>query len=212
MVTRRRGLLYHFTHISNLASIAAEGLFSDAQIETSRRAPTEVGHADVKRRRRNLAVPLAPGGCVADYVPFYFAARSPMLFIISKGDVPRYSGGQEEIVYLITSTEKVVEERLPFVFTDRNAALRIADYGNDLQDLDDYVDWDLMEGRMWKNTDEEPDRQERRMAEFLVHGHMPWSAFIGVAACNDDKCRQVEHALASVGAKVLVTPRPGWYF
>ena len=163
-------------------------------------------------RRRNLAVPLAPGGCVADYVPFYFAARSPMLFIISKGDVPTYSGGQEEIVYLITSTEKVVEERLPFVFTDRNAALRIADYGNDLQDLDDYVDWDLMEGRMWKNTDEEPDRQERRMAEFLVHGHMPWSAFIGVAACNDDKCRQVEHALASVGAKVLVTPRPGWYF
>ena len=211
-MTRRRGLLYHFTHISNLASIAAEGLFSDAQIETSRRAPTEVGHADVKRRRRNLAVPLAPGGCVADYVPFYFAARSPMLFIISKGDVPTYSGGQEEIVYLITSTEKVVEERLDFVFTDRNAALRIADYGNDLQDLDDYVDWDLMEGRMWKNTDEEPDRQERRMAEFLVHGHVPWSAFIGVAACNDDKCRQVEHALASVGAKVLVTPRPGWYF
>ena len=72
-------------------------------------------------------------------------------------------------MYLVTSTERVVEERLPFVFTDRNAALRIAGYGNDLQDLDDYVDWDLMEGRMWKSTDEEPDRQERRMAEFLVH-------------------------------------------
>ena len=135
-----------------------------------------------------------------------------MLFIISKGDVPTYSGGQEEIVYLVTSTEKVVEERLPFVFTDRNAALRIAAYGNDLQDLDDYVDWDLMEGRMWNNTADELDRQERRMAEFLVHGHVPWSAFIGVAACNDDKCRQVGHALASVGAEVLVTPRPEWYF
>ena len=211
-MTRRRGLLYHFTHISNLASIAEEGLYSDTQIEASRKAPTEVGHADVKRRRRNLAVPLAPGGCVADYVPFYFAARSPMLYIISKGDVPTYSGGQDDIVYLVTSTEKVVEERLYFVFTDRNAALRIADYGNDLQDLDDYVDWDLMEGRMWNNTDEELDRQERRMAEFLVHGQVPWSAFIGVAARDDDKCQQVEHVLASVGAKVLVTPRPEWYF
>ena len=211
-MTRRRGLLYHFTHISNLASIAEEGLYSDTQIEASRRAPTEVGHADVKRRRRNLAVPLAPDGCVADYVPFYFAARSPMLYIISKGDVPTYSGGQDDIVYLVTSTEKVVEERLRFVFTDRNAALRIADYGNDLQDLDDYVDWDLMEGRMWNNTDEELDRQERRMAEFLVHGQVPWSAFIGVAARDDEKCQQVEHALASVGAKVLVTPRPEWYF
>ena len=211
-MTPRRGLLFHFTHISNLASIAVEGLYSDAQIEASQRAPTEVGNVDVKQRRRNLAVPLAPGGCVADYVPFYFAARSPMLYIISKGDVPTYSGGQDEIVYLVTSTEKVVEERLHFVFTDRNAALRIADYGNDLQDLDDYVDWDLMEGRMWNNTDEELDRQERRMAEFLLHGQVPWSAFIGVAARDDEKCQRVEHVLASVGAKVLVTPRPEWYF
>ena len=40
---------------------------------------------------------------------------------------------------------------------------------------------------------------ERQMAEFLVHGHVPWSAFIGVAARNDEKCRQAEHALSSVG-------------
>ena len=135
-----------------------------------------------------------------------------MLYIISKGDVPTYSGGQDEIVYLVTSTEKVVEERLRFVFTDRNAALRIAGYEDDLADLDDYVDWDLMEGLMWNNTDEEPDRQERRMAEFLVHGHVPWSAFIGVAARADDKCRQAEHALSSVGREIPVRPRPGWYF
>ena len=135
-----------------------------------------------------------------------------MLYIISKGDVPTYSGGQDEIVYLVTSVEKVVEGGLRFVFTDRNAALRIARYGDELEDLDDYVDWDLMKGLMWKNTDEEPDRQERRMAEFLVHGHVPWSAFIGMAARNDNICRQAEHALASVGAEILVTPRPEWYF
>ena len=211
-MTPRRGLLYHFTHISNLASIAAEGLYSDTQIEASQRAPTEVGNADVKQRRRNLAVPLAPGGCVADYVPFYFAARSPMLYIISKGDVPTYSGGQDEIVYLVTSTEKVAQERLRFVFTDRNAALGLARYGDDLQVLDDYLDWELMEGLMWHATDEEPDRMERRMAEFLVHGHVPWPAFIGMAARNDDKCRQAEHALSSVGVEILVKARPGWYF
>ena len=123
-MTPRRGLLYHFTHISNLASIAVEGLYSDVQIEASQRAPTEVGNVDVKQRRRNLAVPLPPTGCVADYVPFYFAARSPMLYIISKGDVPTYSGGQDEIVYLVTSIENVVEECLRFVFMDRNARPR----------------------------------------------------------------------------------------
>ena len=211
-MTRRRGLLYHFTHISNLASIAEEGLFSDSQVEASGRAPKEVGNASVKQLRRRLAVPLPPGGCVADYVPFYFAARSPMLYIISKGDVPTYSGGQDEIVYLVTSIEKVVEDRLQFVFTDRNAALRIARYGDELEDLGDYVDWALMEGQMWKSTNEEPDRQERRMAEFLVHGHVPWSTFVGVAALDDEKCRQVKHALGNVGIEIPVRPRPEWYF
>lgn len=211
-MTPRRGLLYHFTHISNLASIAVEGLYCDAQAEASQRAPREVGNASVKQLRRRLVVPLGPGGCVADYVPFYFAARSPMLYIISKGDVPTYSGDQDEVVYLVTSIEKAVEKRLQFVFTDRNAALGYAQYGDDLQDLDDYVDWELMEGRMWHDTTEEPDRQERRMAEFLVHGHVPWSAFVGVAACTDEVCRQAEHALSSVGREIPIRPRPGWYF
>ena len=211
-MTSRRGLLYHFTHISNLPSIAAEGLYCDAQVEASQRAPTEVGNADVKQRRRNLAVPPPLGGCVADYVPFYFAARSPMLYIISKGDVPTYSGGQDEIVYLVTSVERVVEEHLRFVFTDRNAALGFARYGDDLKDLDDYLDWELMEALMWHATAEEPDRMERRMAEFLVHDHMPWAALVGVAARTDEVCRQAEHALSSVGREIRVRPRPEWYF
>ena len=135
-----------------------------------------------------------------------------MLYIISKGDVPTYSGGQDEIVYLVTSVERVVEEHLRFVFTDRNAALGFARYGDDLKDLDDYLDWELMEALMWHATAEEPDRMERRMAEFLVHGHVPWSALVGVAARTDEVCRQVEHALSSVGREIPVRPRPEWYF
>lgn len=46
-MTRKRGLLYHFTHITNLASIAENGLCCDAQIEAGDRTPTEVGNADV---------------------------------------------------------------------------------------------------------------------------------------------------------------------
>ena len=136
-----------------------------------------------------------------------------MLYIISKGDVPTYSGGQDKIVYLVTSIEKVVEERLRFVFTDRNAALGFARYGDDLKDLDDYLDWELMEALMWHATAEEPDRMELwRMAEFLVHGHVPWSALVGVAARTDEVCRQAEHALSSVGREIPVRPRPEWYF
>ena len=104
------------------------------------------------------------------------------------------------------------QERLRFVFTDRNAALGLARYGDDLQDLDGYLDWELMEGLMWYDTAEEPDRMERRMAEFLVHGHVPRSAFVGVAARDDEKCQEAEHELSSVGIEIPVRPRPSWYF
>jgi ssDNA thymidine ADP-ribosyltransferase, DarT len=43
-------------------------------------------------------VPLAPYGCVADYVPCYFAPRSPMLYKLHKGGVPNYSGGHVPVV------------------------------------------------------------------------------------------------------------------
>ena len=43
------------------------------------RLTTEVGQPDIKLKRRHRVVPIDPGGVVADYVPFYFAARSPML-------------------------------------------------------------------------------------------------------------------------------------
>ncbi len=132
-----------------------------------------------------------------------------MLYKIGQGGVPTYNGGQDEIVYLVTKIDKVEEECLRFVFTDRNAALQTARYGDDLRDLDNYVDWELMEARMWNNTDKEPDRRERRMAEFLVHDHVPWSAFIGVATYNNKRHQQARRSLAPPSWRRLNEVRQG---
>ncbi len=79
--------LYHFTRIEHLASIARDGLCCDMEAHQPGRLSVEVGHLDIKERRRRRPVPLAPGGVVADYAPFYFAPRSPMLYRINAGDV-----------------------------------------------------------------------------------------------------------------------------
>jgi hypothetical protein len=212
VTTPRRGLLFHFTHMSNLASIAASGLFCDSSDEVTARLATEVGQPDIKQKRRRRAVPIAPGGMVADYVPFYFAARSPMLGSIHSGHVPVYPGGQDEVVYLVTDIDHVVGSGRPFVFTDRNAALGIAAFDRDLDRLDVLVDWPLMKGKMWNNTSAEPDRMERRMAEFLVHRHVPWSTIVGVAAIDENRASQAAAVLATVGVTTPVRLRKGWYF
>lgn len=212
MTTPRRGLLFHFTHIVNLPSIVTGGLYCDSDVTDSHQSVREVGHRDIKAQRRARRVPLPPGGVVADYVPFYFAARSPMLYVISRRSVPTYTEGQEELVYLVTNVEAVTEHGLRFVFTDRNAALGYAQYGNDPQLLNDYVDWALMQARMWADTAEEPDRKERRMAEFLAHRHVPWALITTVAAKNEQVAERAQSLLDSLGATTPVRVKPGWYF
>lgn len=212
MTTPRRGLLFHFTHLSNLEGIATRGLVCDTEARRLGCLQTEVGNIDIKAPRRSRRVPIGPGGAVADYVPFYFAARSPMLGSIVKGRVGTYQGGQDEIVYLVTNTDQVRDLGLPFVFTDRNAYYSFARYSDDLADLDELVDWELMQSKWWHNTGAEPDRMERRMAEFLVHGSVPWEAFVGVATRTEEACRRIETVLATVGVETTVRSRPGWYF
>lgn len=42
-----------------------------------------------------------------------------------------------------------------------------------------------MQSKVWNNTTAEPDRLERRMAEFIVHRYLPWSAIVGIAAIDE---------------------------
>ena len=199
-------MLYHFTHMSNLAAIAEHGIYSDASVHERRQPFTRVGHPDIKERRRRRRVPLPPGGCVADYVPFYFAPRSPMLYVVQQGGVPGYDGGQDEVVFVVTTTEAVSSAAIPFLFTDCNAVLVHARYSGDLDDLNEFVDWELMESEYWA------ERKEERMAEFLIYRHVPWAVVIGVATYDSARCKEAEAELRRVGVETFVAARREWFF
>lgn len=102
-----------------------------------------------------------------------------MLFAIESGGVAGYDGGTEDIVYVVSSVERLGEHGCPLVFTDRNAVLATTKFTEDQAELDSLVDWDLMSATMWRKTENDPDRPERRSAECLAHHKVPWSAFLG---------------------------------
>ena len=87
---------YHFTPIHHLVSIIERGLRCDGT--AAGLLAVEVGNRGIKERRRRRAVPVGGRGVVADYVPFYFAPRSPMLYAIAMGNVPEYTGGTDPLV------------------------------------------------------------------------------------------------------------------
>jgi hypothetical protein len=202
----------HFTHVTHLGAIAREGLVADTVARRSHSFQVEVGNQGIKEARRRRRVLVPPHGVVADYVPFYYAPRSPMMFAIEKGNVPTYQDGCDDLVYLLSSVERMVELNLPVLFTDRNAVLGFATYTADPADLDELIDWPLMRARYWNDTPEQPDRRERRMAECLVHRRVPWEAFSLVVA-RTQACRtRAERELAAVGVSARIVVRPAWYF
>ena len=75
--------VYHLTHIDNLASIIQSG----GCLSFNRKQNQGIGHIDVayetiQVRRAQTSVPCGSGGCLHDYVPFFFAPRPPMLYAI----------------------------------------------------------------------------------------------------------------------------------
>ncbi|MFI5835007.1 DUF4433 domain-containing protein [Micromonospora sp. NPDC051300] len=206
----------HFTHIDNLPAIlAARRLLSDATV--AGRLVTNVGAVDIKASRRQRLVPCPPGGVVADYVPFYFAPRSPMMYRIAcehrDGRADRYPGGDDPLVYLVSTTARVHDAGLAWVASDGNCAAAVTRFTAVADDLADLVDWSLMRERIWRDTSEDPDRRRRRLAEFLVHREFPLRLIAGYAvrtAARREQLTQVLHAAGIIDAYVGV--RPDWYY
>jgi hypothetical protein len=202
----------HFTHVDHIVTLIEHGLLSDNSAQSAGVLSVEVGNAGIKDQRRRRAVPISPGGSVADYVPFYFAPRSPMMFAIAKGNVPTYDGGTARLVYLVSSLEQLIAAGTRPVLTDRNAALDYAAYREfELEDpLDDgFIDWEVMKAQYWLDHD---DGRERRMAEALVYGGVPWSAILRIGAQNETVAEEVRAHLAAAGLTLQVKVVPRWYF
>lgn len=204
----------HFTHVDHLTTILQRGLLSDTDAKAASLVTVEVGNVEIKNRRAARRVDIAPGGVVADYAPFYFAPRSPMLFAIDRGNVTTYQGGCSHIVYLATTLERLHELGLSVLLTDRNAVLEPAAFWDfaDGEPDDDFVDWPLMRERYWSSTYEQPDRRERRMAECLVHRFVPPEAFTEIVVKSREIVREAERAVATAGLSMPVSVVGDWYF
>lgn len=204
--------IYHITHIRNLQNILADGgLWCDRIVAQRNLAHVSIAHQHIKDRRAQKPVPCGSGGMVADYVPFYFAPRSPMLYVINRGGVEGYEDGQRPILHLVSSAEAVQAAGLPFTFTDGHADVDISQFFTDLHDLNQ-IDWQIMRGRYWADTLEDGDRTRRRQAEFLVHHFFPFAMVETIGVINRSMAQQVTSLLLPLAKKPIVQVVPAWYY
>ncbi|GAA0427767.1 toxin-antitoxin system toxin DarT [Lentibacillus halophilus] len=201
-------LLYHITHVANLPSILEQGRLQSHLIIQQHELPYEdVANLDVQSRRKKTKISGGMGGSLHDYIPFYFESRSPMLYsLLYKPNV-----NQNDMIYFMTNIQTIVDNELPFVFTDAHAIRRLSNVYTDLSNLDK-IDWDVMKSAYWNDTNEDMSRKARRQAEFLVYCHVPLSACLGFAVYDKETKEKVEQMLTDVDVDLPVGVRPGFYF
>lgn len=204
--------VFHFTRVEHLSSIVEHGLLSDSRAQAAGLMQIEVGQQTIKERRAETPVPIGPGGVVADYTPFYYAARSPMMHNIHTGKVPSYQDGTDRLIYLATTTQYLLQAESVWVATDRNAVLRTAEFSLDDDRVTDMTDWHVMTVEPCFPVPEHPDRIERRMAEFLVHGVVPFGSVLAIGVKSNDLQVEVDHVLERCGSSLRALVRPAWYF
>ncbi|TKB53077.1 type II toxin-antitoxin system toxin DNA ADP-ribosyl transferase DarT [Ferrimonas aestuarii] len=153
---------YHFTSIDNIASIIQNGLLCTSEKARQGIVHINVAEEGIQKRRSEMEVTCNPGGCVHDYVPFYFAKKTPMLLaVINKRNVD-----QDELVYLAIPIT-ILTSREDAVFTDASANTEVPPNFYNSENLEQLttLNWPIIDSRKWTYP---PAETNQKMAELLV--------------------------------------------
>jgi hypothetical protein len=209
-VSIEKAYIFRITHIENVPWLLENGVHCRSSTE---RDPNfrEIGNPDLIAKRARRIVPVAPGGSLSDYVPFYFTPHTPMLFNIKTGHHGTQQTPMSEIVILVSTLHKIVENGIRFVFTDRHAYLQAAQFKTDLVELD-VIDWKILADRDFRRDPNDPGKIERYQAECLIYRRVPVSTFLGVACYNSQAESRLRGFLETAGLSLKTAVKPEWYF
>ena len=151
--------IYHIIHVDRLDSVLKDGfLFCDAEMSHRQNVGPTIGISNIKERRMLLKLSSFPDLTVGQCVPFYFAPRSVMLYVIKCGNHPdlAYSNGQEDILHLEFNLQKVLhwaqDIDLKTCYTTSNASSRYFEDYSDFTKIKDNIDWAAVNANQWSGT------------------------------------------------------------
>ena len=183
LLNPEKALIFRIVHRENVRAVLENGL----RCRNSRRAAgpyVAIGDPDLIWKREHRVIPIAPHGTLSDYIPFYFTPFSPMAYNIKTGYRGITQRPNADTAIFVTSLHRLAEHEIPFIFSDRHAYLRAAQFSTDLDDLPDFIDWDILQRRDFRYDGEDPEKTERYQAEALVHRRLPMSALSGVVGAT----------------------------
>ena len=194
--------IFRITHWQNIEYILTNGLYSKAHPENDPDY-VNIGHQQLISDRHNHPIQLEGYGHLGEYIPFYFWGHSPMLYMIMHGyqGVKQYP--QEEIIFIIIDSARIIASGLKYVFTDRHAKTKLAQFFTNPVQLDQ-LKWDVIRSKDWKNTEEDFQRRDFKQAEFLVRSHIPASYIDRIMVKTVEKREEIDKIVRKLGLAIPV--------
>jgi hypothetical protein len=207
--------IYHITHIRNLDNILSDKmLWSDSKRMKLGLDCEIIGMSEIKSRRlKELEVKCHSGTKVGEYVPFYFCPRSIMLYILYMRNHPGidYHEGQEPIIHLQadlkTAVKWATDSKIRWAFSDINAGTYAAQFYDNLDWLNDVINWSDVEATDWTDA----AVKEYKQAEFLIYESFPWKLVEKIGVCNNRIRGQVIDKVGST-ASIEISVEKEWYY
>ncbi|MBO4700917.1 MAG: DUF4433 domain-containing protein [Alphaproteobacteria bacterium] len=220
--------VFHFTAFRNLKSILqSKALKSKLVLRREKIVPINIACNNIQDKRARTLVGTGDR-TLHDYVPFYFAPRSPMLYSVVGKNVPEAEEtNQNNFIYFVTDILNLLNT--DFRFTDYQAVSAYATFYDNQTDLDK-ICWELIHEKphlpvahspfpgyckYFQNSDTEEKyvkRKEARQAEFLVFESVPLGKITLIVVKNEKMKNSVENMLHEFGIKIKVEIREDWYF
>lgn len=204
--------LYHIVHIDKLSSIIEHGgLLCDEYVIKNNLAGTTIGMSSIKKRRlEELKLNTYPDLYVGQCVPFYFAPRSVMLYMIHvKSNELEYKGEQSDIIHLECDLTQLINwantKNKRWVFTSSNAGSYYFEDTNNLANLAN-LDWHAIQTRQWKNV------VSQKQAEFLVEGFLDFKLVTKIGVKTDKALIKTKAILDKSSYKPALELMPNWYY
>ncbi|MDI9319570.1 MAG: DUF4433 domain-containing protein [Phycisphaerales bacterium] len=169
--------LFRMTHIENIPHILQYGITHSTSANANPNF-MPIGDGSLIATRNDFL--LNNGRRLGEYIPFYFSVRTPMLYVVQNGFNMVAPTPAENIVYCITSVQKIIDLQLEFVFTDGHAVDGFSSQFTiaDIQHIDTILDKNAINAKYWRDEND-LDRKRRKEAEFLVLGDIAKAAILG---------------------------------
>lgn len=194
--------IYRMVHWQNVEYILHHGMCCS---EHALKDPNyiNIGMRSLITDRHDYPIPLEGKGNLGEYVPFYFAGHSPMLYLIKDGKSGVEKRPQEDIVFIVCKYETIKTRGLPFVFTDKNAKIAVANFYCDEADFK-RLDWESIKARYWESNESNLARRDLKQAEFLIHQQVPVDCIHALVVKTADRKAYFEEKIRNLGLTITV--------